>query len=109
MPPPVPVIIQTLPVVDYDRALYLVPEADFARICAILARDPLYGAMQPDGRREMVYGKLRVSYICVVEGGRVIVTVTGIRPPEEVPQTVRITRALRRLGPILLRLAGLLK
>jgi hypothetical protein len=109
VPRPVAVVIQTLPVVDYDRALYTVPDAEFARICAILARDPLYGQMQPDGRREMVYRSLRVSYICVIEEGTVLVTLTGIRPPEEIPRSARITRMLRRLAPVLLKLAGLLK
>jgi hypothetical protein len=104
----VTVVIQATPVVAYDRALYTVPDADFDRICAILARDPHYGQLQPDGRREMLYRRLRVSYICKEEEGKVIVTLTGLRPPEEVPQSARIARAMKRLAPVLLRFLGLL-
>ena len=98
-----------MPIVAYDRELYSIRDADFDRICAILARDPYYGQPQPDGRREMVYPDLRVSYICVIEEGRVLVTLTGLRPPEEIPQSARIARAMKRLAPVLLRLLGLLK
>jgi hypothetical protein len=105
----VPVIVQALPVVEYDRALYSVTDHDFERICAILARDPLYGQAQPDGRREMVYSRLRVSYICTIDVGKVTVTLTGIRPPQEIPASARMVAATKRLAPVLLRLLGLWK
>jgi hypothetical protein len=50
-----------------------------------------------------------VSYICVIEVGQVVITLTGIRPPNEKPYSARILAAVKRLAPILLRLPGLSK
>jgi hypothetical protein len=101
---PVDVVVQWLPVVEYDRQLYTVSQADFAKICGILKRDPYYGERLKDGRRQLVYDSLRVSYITRVEMDKVVVTLTGIRPPEEIPQTERIVRMLQVVARALLRL-----
>jgi hypothetical protein len=101
---PVEVVIQWLPVVEYDRQLYTVSETDFDRICGILMRDPFYGKKLRDGRRRLVYDPLLVFCITIVEMDKVVVTLTGIRPPEDIPQTERVVKMLKDLARVLLRL-----
>lgn len=90
--------------VDLDRALYSVSDADFARLIDRLQQDPFVGDAVSEGRYEYQMNGLSVSYSAVVGAHGAYVLIAGIRPPEAVSETQKVLdladRTLRGLKKI---------
>jgi hypothetical protein len=88
--------IEETSVVDLDRHLYGMSDADYFRLISNLKMDPFLGSIGEDDDYEYFFAGLSVNYLCLVDQSGIFILIKGIRPVEAISKSMKVKQVTRQ-------------
>ncbi len=104
---PIKVPVRHTEIVDLDKAMYHVSDADFDRLIKNLSKDPYLGSSTDGTNHEYLFSSLSVHYIVYHDHDGVSVLISGIRPHEAVSWKGKALKVGRKTIDLVKEIKGL--